>query len=362
MSQKSSRLQLATNRFSGEVARSLGNINGYFRNAENIMKLPDYRAADLLHFHIVHDKWLSLRDWKKLAHNKPVVWTWHDPYLMTGHCIYPMECNKYKTGCFTCPTISEHFAINRDRSRKNLQEKIAAITSIDPLVIVASNWMREMVDCSLYKDKLRIKTIPFGIAFPTAPTFEQARERLGIPLNHLVCGFRAIHSHFKGTKLILQALENIARNYPSLPLTIIAFQERGICKAFDKTIRVIETGWVEDDEIQLYYSAMDFFLMPSKAEAFGMMAIEAMAAGARPIVAYGTALPELVYAPVQGISIDYNVDALQNAILSGYLHLDRYRASRASCIEFANEFYNVDTFCTELAKTYDEEIQYCAGI
>src|SRR5262249_52639686 len=70
-----------------------GRMDRFYRNSSAITSLPEYRGADLLHFHIVHERWLSANDWRRLARRRRVVWTWHDPYFMTGHCIYPMDCD-----------------------------------------------------------------------------------------------------------------------------------------------------------------------------------------------------------------------------------------------------------------------------
>ena len=58
---------------------------------------------------------------------------------------------------------------------------------------------------------------------------------------------------------------------------------------------VYEIGWTDDpDRISTLLSASDIFLMPSTAEAFGLMALEAMACGTPLIVFDTTALPEVV--------------------------------------------------------------------
>ena len=98
--------------------------------------------------------------------------------------------------------------------------------------------------------------------------------------------------------------------------------------------------------------------MPSRAEAFGMMAIESMAAGALPIVTKGTALPEIVKAPLYGVAVEHTVEALQNAILSAILTIKECRATRQDRIDFSRQTYGLDLFCKELALIYDEEIKY----
>ncbi len=357
------RFKDTTNRIFDQLSRATGDLNGYYRNARNIEGLSFFQQADLLHFHIVHEKWLSIADWRRLAKQKPVVWTWHDPYMMTGHCIYPMDCRGYETGCMRCPHLDYHFPIAKDRSQLNLQEKVDAVLAIDPLVVVASDFMAEMVDRSLYSNKVRKKIIPFGVEIGGNLSNQDARARLNISEDQVVFGFRAVYSAYKGMSLIQSAFAKLAAEFPELPITVIAFQERGCCVAFSSQFQVIETGWVEDASIYEYFSAMDYFLMPSAAEAFGMMAIEAMATGACPIVTYGTALPELVGAPHFGIAVQSGEQQLFECILreivSGLKRTDTERVAR---IAFAKQKYALTRFSKDMADLYDEELEYRTSV
>ena len=344
--------------FLAKLGRKTGNINGYYRNANAFIDQPFYQEADLLHFHIVHDAFLSIHDWLKIAKNKPVVWTWHDPYMLHGHCISSLDCNLYETGCQKCPHLDYYFPIERDRSAKNLQEKIAAIKKIDPLVIVASEHMRELVERSRYPANMRITQIPFGIDLPITLSQDEAKAALGIPLENTVIGFRAIPSPFKGVDLILSALHELSRRYPKLPLTIITFEHTDYCKELSSHWQIIDAGWVHGREIASYYSAMDYFLMPSRAEAFGMMGIESMAAGAIPLVTYGTALSGLVAAPELGMAAQHThedfFNLLEQVIMSKRANLDL----RRRCIEFAKKHYSLEHFCKNMAVAYEEEMAY----
>lgn len=62
---------------------------------------------DIIHLHNLHGYYLNI---EILFHylataNIPVVWTFHDCWPMTGHCAYFtfVECDKWKTQCFSCP-------------------------------------------------------------------------------------------------------------------------------------------------------------------------------------------------------------------------------------------------------------------
>ena len=340
------------------LGRSTGNINGYYRNAAAITDLDFYRSSDLLHFQIVHEEYLSIQDWIKIAANKPLVWTWHDPYMLSGHCIYSMDCTGFESGCVRCPNLHYHFPIKRDRSLRNLEEKLRVVKKLDPMVIVASEYMRELVSRSVYEGHIRIKVLPFGVEMASGLTQSQAKQALGIPVQNIVVGFRAVYSEYKGMSLILAALRRLSARYPGLPLTIIAFQETGCCTGLSSQYQVIDTGWIDDSKIEQYYSAMDYFLMPSKAEAFGLMAIEAMAAGAMPIVTIGTALPSLVGAPMYGLCSEHTDNAFADIVESAVFCVKRSALRRTDRQLFAHEKYSMDKFCKKISEIYDEEIEY----
>lgn len=341
-----------------KLGRYTGNINGYYRNSAAITGLPFYQQADVLHFHIVHEEYLSVQDWVRIASGKPVVWTWHDPYMLNGHCIYSLGCDGFETGCQVCPHLDYHFRVHRDRCARNLEEKRAVVKRINPLVILASEHMQELVQRSVYREFLRTRVVPFGVKPVDTISQQSAKEHLGIPGDHIVVGFRAVHSDYKGIALVRAALARLSANYPDTPLSVITFQEKGFCDGISPKFHIIDAGWISDEAIEAYYAAMDFFLMPSKAEAFGLMAIEAMAAGACPIVTYGTALPELVDAPLHAICSEHDphayAEAFETAVFEHKHHGRRRQARQA----YAAEHYNLEQFCKSLAALYDEEYEH----
>jgi len=340
------------------MSRKTGYINGYYRNSKLITNLEFYKKANLLHFHIVHDQYLSPRDWVKIAKNKALVWTWHDPFMLNGHCIYSMGCDGFQTGCQSCDHLDYHYQVERDRGAKNLAEKLRVVQELDPLVIVASDHMYDLVKQSVYWEKVRIKKLPFGIDFAHGISQSKAKKLLNIPNENIVIGFRASLSIYKNLNLILDALEKIVTDHPSLPLTIITFEDKGRCSSFSNNYQVIDLGWVDGAEIANYYSAMDYFLMPSMQEAFGLMAIEALAAGAMPIVTYGTALPDLIGIPEHGKAIEASVDSLVLTLKDSILNAKADSKKREARIEFAKNIYSLESYSKSLADTYHEELAY----
>jgi glycosyltransferase involved in cell wall biosynthesis len=212
-----------------------------------------------------------------------------------------------------------------------------------------------MVLESVYRERVRVRVVPFGIEWPEQEHTAAARRSLGIPPNDIVIGFRAVYSAYKGMDLIQSALRNLAAVHGSAPITIIAFQEIDALRDLPANWRILETGWVGDESIGRYYSAMDLFLMPSRAEAFGLMAVEALAAGALPLVTYGTALPELVAAPVYGMAVEHSEEGLTQGLFRAVLEHSYWSRGREERRKFARSTYGLDAFSARLADVYNEQ-------
>lgn len=261
------------------------------------------READIAHLHIIHDGYFSLSALPFLARRKPIVWTWHDPWPMTGHCIYPMDCARWTHGCGSCPDLTLPFAMLEDKTAAQFawKKEVYAKTRVE--IVVASDWMREMVSRSPLAKDFNVTTIPFGLDLDRYKPGDKAaaRARLGVIPGRPVVFLRSSSTPFKGLSEFVRAIELLE---PTLQLCIISLQEIGHFDHFIGRHQIIEFGWSNDEDLLLdAYTACDFFAMPSMAEAFGLMAIEAMAC-ARPVLSFeGTSLPGITFSPTAGLSV-----------------------------------------------------------
>jgi glycosyltransferase involved in cell wall biosynthesis len=274
-----------------------------------------FREADAVHYHIIHNGFFSLLALPWLSRLKPSVWTWHDPWIMTGHCIYPLDCTRWQTGCGSCPDLNLPFAMRRDRTHFHVAVKRRIIERSRIHVIVASHFMMEMATRSPVGRLAQLHHIPFGLDLDRFRPRDRlaARRRFGVFDDHVVIGVRAFPGPYKGLDHFIKALERLA---PSRPVTIIASHSSGALERFSGRFQTVNLDWVSDEDLLIdAYAASDFFVMPSTAEAFGMMAIEAMAC-ARPVIVYDrTSLPEITFAPDFGVSVPQgDVAALAAAI------------------------------------------------
>jgi len=96
---------------------------------------------------------------------------------------------------------------------------------------------------------------------------------------------------YKGYDKVIDAIQQLIREYPNLKYLLVGKYEREEKKRLDQLIKerglekfVIITGFVPDEELAAYYNLADVFIMPSKKEGFGIAFIEALYYG-KPVIA-----------------------------------------------------------------------------
>jgi len=268
-----------------------------------------FQNADVVHYHLIYNEVLSFAHFAELTHKKPSLLTIHDCTLLTGHCVYPMDCNGFETGCVNCPDIKRQFTMKEDKAALMWAVKKRVFSEASLELVTGSKWMFDMIKRSPILSHIKTHFIPFGIDIEFyAKQRKNPRKRLGIPKEAFVLFFRAQYEQ-KGLEYIIGALDLMDKKPFLITCAITGCFENyaGNYKEF---------GLVKDDNLMAQlYAACDVFLMPSTGESFGFMAVECMASGKPIIVADGTALPGVTFAPECGISVPQgDAVALKNAI------------------------------------------------
>jgi glycosyltransferase involved in cell wall biosynthesis len=167
------------------------------------------------------------------------------------------------------------------------------------LVVTGSSSSREDIAELLRVDPARIRVTPYGVEprfAPRAVDPELLSRRFRVSPPYVLCvGTLEPRKNLAGA---VRAFGRVQDEFPEHTLAIIG---GGGWKRADferlmaaTSARVVRTGYVDDDDLPLLYSAADCFLFPSFGEGFGFPVLEAMACGAPVLTSDRTSLPELV--------------------------------------------------------------------
>ena len=265
----------------------------------NIVNKINEINPDIVHLHWVCDGMLKIEDLKKIK--KPIVWTLHDTWALTGGCHYNGDCYKYKRMCGACPVLSSNKEY--DLSRWEWKRKYKTFKELNNITIVGlSRWITKLSKESGLLGAKKHINIPNPIDTNIFKPFdkERAKELWNLPKDKRLILFGAVNATSdirKGFNILIEALN-------LLKIDNVEFVVFGSSKPQNPPNFKFKTHYVKHlkDDISLVtlYNAADVMIVPSIQEAFGQTASEAMSCGT-PIVAFGaTGLLDIVDHKING--------------------------------------------------------------
>ena len=339
-----------------QTALKLGKENLEYYWSKNLLEHRFYREADVVHLQIIQDGTLDLKTIKQIMSEKPTVWTWHDPWPMTGHCVYPMECKRFSKGCGECPDLKRAFSIGKDHTRLNRTIKQEYFKDGYTLHI-ATKWFADYVQTQTGGIFPIPKILPFGIDLKRfSNTNTKSSLEIENSLKKITIGIRAVREPQKNFDLFKNALRNIPN--PER-YQIITLQEKGMLDGIDPRIQVTEIGWTNSEEvISKFFQDIDIFVMPSLFETFGFMALEAMASGVPVIGVAGTAVDEVCDLNTTGFSISGKSSFELQRILSAILEDSGSLSIKSDLgIVRAGKNFDLNDFCESMKNLYINAIR-----
>lgn len=327
-----------------------------FPYGDNLLNNYVFNSSDIVHYHLIHNNFLSINDFQELTNCKKSVWTIHDPWLVTGHCIYPLECENWKEGCYECKNLTDSaFKLKFDKANELWRIKRNALKNVSIDLVVGSDFMLKYLKNSpITKHMDKIHKIPFGIDLDKIDFQEKniAKKEFNIPENNIVIGFRNESNSIKGVKYIYQSLMSLES---SENLTLITVGNKKVPIDLKEKFKVLELGWQNDEKVMNnFYNATDIFLMPSLAETFGLMSIEAMAHECNVIVFKDTVLEEITFSNKCGIAVKYKSSyELANKIQELIYNKDEriYRGKLGK--EIVSKYYKYSDYIDKHIKLYE---------
>ncbi|MDE6383785.1 MAG: glycosyltransferase [Paramuribaculum sp.] len=248
---------------------------------------PVVRDADVIVLSWINQGMLSLKGIARLASlGKPIVWTMHDMWNITGICHHAYECTSYTDRCGNCQFLtgrSAHDLAHRTQHRKD------TLYHQHPITFVAvSNWLAERArKSSLLRDAdVRVIHNAFPVeSFPTSPSMDL--RCVGESPLIISMGAARLDDPIKGLNYAIDALNHLFDNDPELARKSLAVFFGGIKdpSAFDRLrFPYRHLGQVNDGNVlRQLYAHTDVVLSTSLYETLPGTLIEGMAAGAVPV-------------------------------------------------------------------------------
>ena len=342
--------------YSHNLLSRLTDGEGLFSKKQTEALVEDIRHydPDVIHLHNLHGHYLNYEVlFRYLAESgKPVVWTLHDCWALTGHCTHfaAVNCAQWKTQCKSCGQLRQYpQCYTRGNVRSNYNRKQAAFTGVPKMHLVApSRWMADVAGESFLKD-YPVKVIHTGIDLSVfRPTESGFRKKYHCEEKFVLLGVAFDWTERKGLDVFISLAQKLDERYKIVLV--------GTSEAVDKRLpeNIISIHRTQNQqELAEIYTAADLFVNPTREEALGLVNLEALACGT-PVLTFRTGGSPECIDETCGCVVDCDdVDALEAQIR----RIEKMRPfTSEACVKRAAEFNANDRF-EEYIKLYEDVLQ-----
>lgn len=283
-------------------------------------RIPFVREADVICLNWVNQGVVSLKGIRKLAAlGKPLVWTMHDMWNMTGICHHAGYCQKFlgpRGECGDCPLL-EHKASKNDLSHKVWQHKRNLYDSVNINFVAVSTWLADTARKSSLMLDSDISVIPNAfdtttISLPTKTAVSDNRDSARI-----IFGAARIDDPVKNHHTLVEATKILADKYPqeAKRLELVTF---GSLKDPDAlkgvAIRHTHLGRISPEEIRDIYESGSVVVSTSEWETLPGTLIEGQAWGCVPVALDHGGQPDIIDHLSTGYLAPWSDNRKENAL------------------------------------------------
>ena len=269
----------------GELYSKINNIisrctgimyGGCFFSTNKLISVIKRENPDIVHLQCINGYFVNiyrLITWLK-KNNVKTVLTLHAEFMYTGNCGHALECDKWKTGCGSCPRLkSETKSLGRDathRSWKKMQKAFDGFDNTNLVITSVSPWLMGRAKQSPILAKKRHCVVLNGV--DTESIFcprqtEELRKKYEITdekiIFHATPLFTPKTDYIKGGEYVIQLAKELQGK------NIKIFVAGDYDDSIEKLDNVILLGKITDQKLLAqYYSLADVTLLTSKKETF----------------------------------------------------------------------------------------------
>lgn len=270
---------------------------------------PLVKNADAVLLNWINQGMLSLKGIKRILQlEKPVLWTMHDMWCMTGICHHAGKCDRFSEKCGECPLLGRVKSAN-DLSTKIWQKKNALNHLPNKITYVAvSNWLaHKAAESSLLSDE-KVTVIPN--AFAIQDTTNNKREHDS--KIRILFGAARLDDPIKGLPVLKEMTNILKREHPELTdrLQLITFGSVKHPESLEGLgIKSYHLGMIKgEDKIKEVYESGNILVSASSYETLPGTLVEAQAYGCIPVSFNQGGQADIIDHLITGYIADYSTD------------------------------------------------------
>lgn len=262
-----------------------------------LVRHPFFAAADVVHLHNLHGGFFNYLALPVLAAAKPLIWTLHDMWPLTGHCAHSLECDRWRNGCGRCPHPETYPAIRMDSTRTEWRLKRRAYDRSRMTITCPSAWLTGIAGESILGQH-PIRHIPNGVNTDVLKPLDRAhaRDHLGWPRDKFAMVFVAesARNPLKNFPLLQRTLERLPSSLRDrMLLAVMGADPPTQEQCGGAELRAL--GYVPGDSAKAFvFSAADALVHCTRADNQPLVILEAMACGCPVLSVRVGGVPELV--------------------------------------------------------------------
>lgn len=264
------------------------------------------QEADIIYLHWINHSMMTIKDVENLLKTKKTIyWYLHDMYPLTGGCHHSFTCNKYKNKCYKCDLLGNHLFF--DIAKRQYTCKFKRWKKYTNFKIISpSKWLGVCAaESSIFKNH-QIHICPNPIDTTVFKPIDKivAKKILNLDLDKKTLIFSADNkaNPYKGWSYLKEVLNKLdSEKYQCL---ILGDYNETIDNEIQ--IKTTYTGYLHDDyALMVAYNAADLLVIPSLAENFPNVIVEAMSCGI-PCVGFNVGgIPDLIHTGETGYLAEY---------------------------------------------------------
>lgn len=316
------------------------------------------RDADVIHLHWVSGNFLSIKSISKILKlQKPVVWTLHDSWTLTGGCHVKLGCENYKELCGCCPILNSRNI--QDKTYHVMLEKKRMLIHPNLTLVAPSTWMLRNIKNSKIFNQIHAYRIPNTLDTGIFREYKQSEVEKELNYKkedkiHILFGaIGSTTTSYKGFQYLKKALNILYQEYPQISgkMVLHIFGEE---KIQDEELCHYEVkcwGFVgEAQKLAYIYNLADMYVFPSIDDNLPSTVMESLAC-ATPVVCFETGgVPDMVQNKLNGyVAIQKDPEDLVRGII-WVLSNNNGNILGKNGKEFVNTYYKENI----IAKAYEE--------